>query len=448
MVKIRQKSLYICQQCGYESAKWLGKCPECNSWSSFQEEIRREKKDQNNRFRQPLQASPLLKGDEQPPPRMQTGLPELDRTLGGGVIPGVVVMIGGDPGIGKSTLMLQMLDTFSYQKPSLYISGEESKSQVQLRARRLGLTSENILFAVETNLQNLLSLMDQTGPGLVIIDSIQTIGSDEIESIPGNVSQLRTCTAALMRYAKESGTPLFLIGHVTKEGSIAGPRVLEHMVDTVLYFEGDQQYDYRILRSTKNRFGPVNEIGLFQMTGDGLKAIKNPSQLFLDSSDNPMSGNAVVAVMEGNRPFLVQVQALVTKTQFGMPQRTASGIDQRRMNLLLAVLEKRFRKPFGFHDVFIKVAGGLRLDEPAADLGICMALISSLEEILLPASHIYIGEVGLGGEIRGANRIDERIKEALKLGFSKIYIPKRITISRGFPSDIIVRINNLNAVIH
>jgi DNA repair protein RadA/Sms len=448
MVKIRQKSLYICQQCGYESAKWLGKCPECNSWSSFQEEIRREKKDQNNRFRQPLQASPLLKGDEQPPPRMQTGLPELDRTLGGGVIPGVVVMIGGDPGIGKSTLMLQMLDTFSYQKPSLYISGEESKSQVQLRARRLGLTSENILFAVETNLQNLLSLMDQTGPGLVIIDSIQTIGSDEIESIPGNVSQLRTCTAALMRYAKESGTPLFLIGHVTKEGSIAGPRVLEHMVDTVLYFEGDQQYDYRILRSTKNRFGPVNEIGLFQMTGDGLKAIKNPSQLFLDSSDNPMSGNAVVAVMEGNRPFLVQVQALVTKTQFGMPQRTASGIDQRRMNLLLAVLEKRFRKPFGFHDVFIKVAGGLRLDEPAADLGICMALISSLEEILLPASHIYIGEVGLGGEIRGANRIDERIKEALKLGFSKIYIPKRITISRGFPSDVIVRINNLNAVIH
>lgn len=448
MVKIRQKSLYICQQCGYESAKWLGKCPECNSWSSFQEEIRREKKDQSNRFRQPLQASPLLKGDEQPPPRMQTGLPELDRTLGGGVIPGVVVMIGGDPGIGKSTLMLQMLDTFSYQKPSLYISGEESKSQVQLRARRLGLTSENILFAVETNLQNLLSLMDQTGPGLVIIDSIQTIGSDEIESIPGNVSQLRTCTAALMRYAKESGTPLFLIGHVTKEGSIAGPRVLEHMVDTVLYFEGDQQYDYRILRSTKNRFGPVNEIGLFQMTGDGLKAIKNPSQLFLDSSDNPMSGNAVVAVMEGNRPFLVQVQALVTKTQFGMPQRTASGIDQRRMNLLLAVLEKRFRKPFGFHDVFIKVAGGLRLDEPAADLGICMALISSLEEILLPASHIYIGEVGLGGEIRGANRIDERIKEALKLGFSKIYIPKRITISRDFPSDIIVRINNLNAVIH
>jgi len=448
MAKVRQKSFYICQQCGYESAKWLGKCPECNSWSSFQEEIRREKKSQNHPSRQAVQASPLLKGDEQPPPRMQTGVPELDRTLGGGVIPGVVVMIGGDPGIGKSTLMLQMLDTFDNPKPLLYISGEESKSQVQLRARRLGLKSENILFAVETNLQNLLILLDQTGPGLVIVDSIQTISSDEIESIPGNVSQLRTCTAALMRYAKESGVPLFLIGHVTKEGSIAGPRVLEHMVDTVLYFEGDQQYDYRILRSTKNRFGPVNEIGLFQMTGDGLQAIKNPSQLFLDGSDNHMSGNAVVAVMEGNRPFLVQVQALVTKTQFGMPQRTASGIDQRRMNLLLAVLEKRFRKPFGFHDVFIKVAGGLRLDEPAADLGICMALISSLEESLIPASHIYIGEVGLGGEIRGVSRIDERIKEAIKLGFSKIYIPKRAAISRDFSSDNIIRINNLNALIH
>jgi DNA repair protein RadA/Sms len=448
MGNVKEKSFHICQQCGYESAKWLGKCPECNSWGSFQEEIRREKKKRAVYSKIAVQASPLLEGDEAPPPRILTKISELDRTLGGGIIPGVVVMIGGDPGIGKSTLMLQMLDTFESSKPLLYISGEESKSQVQLRAKRLGLKSKNILFSVETNLQNLLALMTDLDPGLVIIDSIQTIGSDEIESIPGNVSQLRTCTAALMRYAKEAGVPFFLIGHVTKEGSIAGPRVLEHMVDTVLYFEGDQHYDYRILRSTKNRFGPVNEIGLFEMTSGGLQGVSNPSQMFLNNGGVDTSGNAVVAIMEGNRPFLVQVQALVTKTQFGMPQRTASGIDQRRMNLLLAVLEKRFRKPFGFHDVFIKVAGGLRLDEPTADLGICMALISSLEESILPASQIFIGEVGLGGEIRGVSRIDERIKEALKLGFSKIFIPNRVKISREFDNDKVRRVSNLNQLIH
>ena len=448
MVTKKQKSIHICQQCGFESAKWLGKCPECQSWSSFQEEVRLERKKRTVSRQNAPQVSPLLEGDEKPPARILSHIPELDRTLGGGVIPGVVVMIGGDPGIGKSTLMLQMLDTFKSEKPLLYISGEESKSQVQLRARRLGLQSKNILFSVETNLQNLLIMLAEQDPGLAIIDSIQTIGSDEIDSIPGNVSQLRTCTAALMRFAKEAGVPLFLVGHVTKEGSIAGPRVLEHMVDTVLYFEGDLQYDYRILRSTKNRFGPVNEIGLFEMTGDGLQGVTNPSQVFLDNNGSDTSGNAIVAVMEGNRPFLVQVQALVTKTQFGTPQRTASGIDQRRMNLLLAVLEKRFRKPFGFQDVFIKVAGGLRLNEPTADLGICMALISSLEETVLPSSHIYIGEVGLGGEIRGVSRIEERIKEALKLGFSRIYIPNRVKISANLNNDNLVRVANLSQLIH
>jgi DNA repair protein RadA/Sms len=447
MVKVKHKSLYVCQQCGYETPKWLGKCPDCEQWSTFQEEIRQEVKKGVTVSKTAAQAIPLLSGDSEVLPRISTGIRELDRTLGGGVIPGVVVMIGGDPGIGKSTLMLQMLDKIDSHEDQLYISGEESKSQVHLRARRLGLSRQNILFSVETSLQRLLTLLEQTKPAAVVIDSIQTLNSEEIDSIPGNVSQLRTCTAALMRFAKEVSVPVFLIGHVTKEGSIAGPRVLEHMVDTVLYFEGDQQYDYRILRSTKNRFGPVNEIGLFQMTREGLEGVANPSEVFLSSGESKSSGNAVVAIMEGNRPFLVQVQALVTKTQFGMPQRTASGIDHRRMNLLLAVLEKRYRKPFGFHDVFIKIAGGLRIDEPAADLGVCMALVSSLEDKMLPEKSIYIGEVGLGGEIRGVNRIDERINEALKLGFEKVYIPKRVKVGGDFATSKLVKVGEIGDLV-
>jgi DNA repair protein RadA/Sms len=447
MVKVKQKTVYICQQCGYESPKWLGKCPDCENWSTFQEEIRQEMKKGVSLSRTAAKVSPLLSGEAEVLPRISTGIAELDRTLGGGVIPGVVVMIGGDPGIGKSTLMLQMLDKIDTKKDLLYVSGEESKSQVHLRANRLGLSGQNILFSVETSLQSLLTLLEHNKPAAVVIDSVQTLNSEEIDSIPGNVSHLRTCTAALLRFAKEADVPVFLIGHVTKEGSIAGPRVLEHMVDTVLYFEGDQQYDYRILRSTKNRFGPVNEIGLFQMTRKGLQGVANPSEVFLSTGDSQSSGNAVVAIMEGNRPFLVQVQALVTKTQFGMPQRTASGIDHRRMNLLLAVLEKRYRKPFGFNDVFIKIAGGLKIDEPAADLGVCMALVSSLEDILLPEKSIYIGEVGLGGEIRGVNRIDERINEALKLGFEKVIIPKQVKVGGDFTSTQLLRAGDLRELV-
>ena len=301
MVKSKQKSLYICQQCGYESAKWLGKCPECGNWSSFQEEVRHVDKKGSTSLPKISPATPLLKGDIRAAEALSTGIPELDRTLGGGVIPGMVVMVGGDPGIGKSTLMLQMLDKIKSTKNLLYISGEESRSQVRLRADRLGIESPNLLFSAETNLHSLMAIITETDPEVVIIDSIQTIGSDEIDSIPGNVSQLRNCTAALMRQAKESGVPVFLIGHVTKDGSIAGPRVLEHMVDTVLYFEGDREYDFRILRSTKNRFGPVNEIGLFQMTGDGLQGIINPSQIFLSKQDEQTSGNAVVCCYGGEQ---------------------------------------------------------------------------------------------------------------------------------------------------
>lgn len=447
MAKTKQKSIYVCQQCGYESVKWLGKCPDCQSWSSFQEEIRQESKKGTIISRQTISAEPLFSGKIESLPRISAGIIELNRTMGGGIVPGMVVLIGGDPGIGKSTLMLQMLDRVESDKDLLYISGEESRNQVLMRAKRLGLSRKNILFSSETGLFNLLSMLEQSEPGLVIIDSVQTLNNEEIDSIPGNVSQLRTCTGVLMRYAKETNVPVFLVGHVTKEGSIAGPRVLEHMVDTVLYFEGDQQYDYRILRSTKNRFGPVNEIGLFEMTQGGLQGIANPSDIFLNNGGERSSGNAVVAVMEGNRPFLVQVQALVTKTQFGTPQRTASGIDHRRMNLLLAVLEKRYKKPYGFHDVFIKVAGGLRIDEPSADLGICMALLSSLGEKILPEGSVYIGEVGLGGELRGVNRIDERINEAVKLGFSKIYIPKKIKVAGNFDHSNIVRIASLKDLI-
>jgi DNA repair protein RadA/Sms len=410
---------YICQQCGYKSAKWLGKCPECESWDSFQEEVPVKIKP----LRRVSKAEPLLDNADRSVSRLKTNMAELDRTLGGGIVPGAVILIGGDPGIGKSTLMIQVLDAVQGEGSLLYISGEESINQVYDRARRLDVNKKNILYSNETNLENILSLFKDTKPQLIVIDSIQTLYSEEIDSIPGNVSQLRLCTAELLKYAKNDNVPVFLIGHVTKDGAIAGPKVLEHMVDTVIYFEGDNKYDYRILRSVKNRFGPVNEIGLFQMTGRGLIAIKNPSEIFLMDSEQQKSGDAVVTIMEGNRPFLVQVQALVTRTQFGMPQRTATGIDHRRMNLLLAVLEKRCARPFGFHDVFLKTGGGLRIDEPATDLGICMALISSIDDKPLPAGTVYIGEVGLGGEIRAVSRLEDRIKEAQKFGLKSIIIP-------------------------
>jgi DNA repair protein RadA/Sms len=426
----KQKSVYICQNCGYESAKWLGKCPECGNWSSFEQEVRKTEVKKSPALKKSDKLVKLLETPAESQQRFSSGIDELDRTLGGGIVPGSVIMIGGDPGIGKSTLMLQMLNEITSLSTSLYISGEESDSQVNLRARRLNIKNDHILFSSETSLQNLLQDFDTVKPQLIIIDSIQTIYHEQIDSIPGNISQLRTCTSELLRYAKSNNVPIVLIGHVTKEGSIAGPKVLEHMVDTVLYFEGDNHYDYRILRSVKNRFGPVNEIGLFRMSEEGLLGVKNPSEIFLSANYPPQSGNAIVAVMEGNRSFLVQIQALVTKTQFGLPQRTATGIDHRRMNLLLAVLEKRCAKPFGFYDVFVKVAGGLRVDEPAADLGICMALLSSFDDRILPVGTVYIGEVGLGGEIRNVRRLTDRIMEAHKLGFQTIVVP-RLTKSTG-----------------
>jgi len=407
-MKNKSKTIFVCQQCGYTAAKWLGKCPDCESWSSFQEEVQSVKDLRKKSGNSSIKATPLFSGKIEEYRREPSNYKEFDRTIGGGMVPGSAILIGGDPGIGKSTLMLQLMNGINENKISLYVSGEESHNQILMRANRIGATNKGIHFSNETNVENLLNLFSNLKPDIIIIDSIQTLYSNEIDSIPGNISQLRMCANELLRYTKENGITLFLIGHVTKEGSIAGPKVLEHMVDTVLYFEGDNQYDYRILRSVKNRFGPVNEIGLFRMSELGLETVSNPSELFLENANHQNSGNAVTALLEGNRTILIQVQALVTKTQFGNPQRTATGIDHRRMNLLLAVLEKRCGKPFAFYDVFLKAAGGLRIDEPAADLGICMALISSFEDKPLPAGTVYIGEVGLNGEIRNVNRLVDR----------------------------------------
>lgn len=423
MIK-KSKTIFICSACGYESLRWLGKCTECGTWDSFEEQVQIKRTEKSKSSATVGDLIPLNSTNVSDADRTATKLDELNRVLGGGIVTGSVVMIGGDPGIGKSTLMLQMLNRLPEKSKKIYISGEESFNQISQRARRLSIDGGDIFFLNDTNLENVIAMLEKHQPRFVIIDSIQTLASEMIDGIPGNTSQLRYCTAKLVQTAKQNQISIFLVGHVTKDGAIAGPKILEHVVDTVLYFEGDSQSDYRILRTTKNRFGAINEIALFRMGSNGLIAVSNPSELFLNMDQDDRQGTAVVTVLEGNRPMLVEVQALVTKTQFGLPQRTATGIDHRRMNLLLAVLEKKCSKPFSFYDVFIKTAAGLRLDEPAADLGICMALVSSLEDKSMDKHTIYIGEVGLGGELRTVQRIGERLKEAERLGFTKAVIPK------------------------
>ncbi len=420
----KNKSFFVCNTCGYQSLRWLGKCPECSTWGSLEEQIIKKQSAHSAAGQSAAKLIPLNEEQNFSEKRIPTGIDELNRVLGGGIVTGSIVMVGGDPGIGKSTIMLQMLDKMKDVDKKVYISGEESLSQIQQRARRLQITGQNIFFVNDTNLETILAALEKEKPGVVVIDSIQTIASENIDGIPGNSSQLRYCTAHLVQAAKQNQISIFLVGHVTKDGAIAGPKILEHIVDTVLYFEGDNQVDYRILRSVKNRFGAVNEIALFQMEKNGLIPVANPSEIFLNTDQNDRQGTAVVAVMEGNRPMLVEVQALVAKTQFGIPQRTATGIEHRRMNLLLAVLEKKCTKPFSFYDVFLKTADGLKLDEPATDLGICMALISSMDELILANTTVYIGEVGLNGELRPVSRLQERINEAVKLGFKRIVIPK------------------------
>jgi DNA repair protein RadA/Sms len=423
------KTAFFCQQCGYESAKWNGRCPSCGQWNTFVEEkIQKDIPLRNNNWKQEEQSasnnivnlSEVTANEEE---RLLTPDAELNRVLGGGIVPGSLVLVGGEPGIGKSTLFLQNALLLS-NITTLYISGEESAQQIKMRADRLKIKNDLFYLLTETSTQTIFQEIKKLRPQLVIIDSIQTLQSPFIEAAPGSVSQIRETAAEMQRFAKETHTPVFLIGHITKDGAIAGPKILEHMVDTVLQFEGDQHYAYRILRTIKNRFGSTAELGIYEMTGEGLRQVTNPSEILISQREDQLSGVAIASTMEGMRPMLVEVQALVTQSVYGTPQRTASGFDLRRLQLLLAVLEKRGGFHFGVKDVFLNIAGGIRVEDPAIDLAVLCALLSSYEDTAVASKICFAGEVGLSGEIRAVNRIEQRIAEAEKLGFDKIFISR------------------------
>lgn len=421
----KTKTRFVCQSCGYESARWLGKCPECEGWSTLVEEMVRERESENHDFiRRSGETKPSLIGDVtiDGEERLSTGIVEFDRVLGGGVVRGSLVLIGGDPGIGKSTLMLQM--AFRTGTKVLYVSGEESLKQIRVRADRLGVTRDQLFLFTETNLNRILDAVKQVNPDIVVVDSIQTVYREEITSAPGSVSQVRESAAALMVTAKETGFSVFLVGHITKSGMIAGPKVLEHMVDTVLQFEGDRHHLFRILRATKNRFGSTNEIGIFEMHDAGLKEVANPSEIFLSEKHDGASGSVVTATVEGTRPLLVEIQALVSPTNYGIPQRTTSGFDGRRLQLLLAIAEKRAGLRLGAHDVFLNIAGGVKVDEPAVDLAVLMAIASSYFDQPVETKMVVVGEAGLGGEVRTVGKAEIRLREAEKLGFEQAMIPR------------------------
>jgi DNA repair protein RadA/Sms len=421
MSKVRWQ--YVCQSCGYASPKWLGRCPSCDAWNTFVEDAVGAEPP-GRREGPPAVPVPVTEVSPAGPSRVSTGVAELDRVLGGGLVPGSVVLIGGDPGIGKSTLLLRACQRLAEAgRTVLYVSAEESPAQVKLRADRLGVAEPRVLLLAETDLDAVLSACERVGPEAVVVDSIQTVGRRDVPSSPGSVAQVRECTAALVRLAKGQGVAVLIVGHVTKEGQLAGPRVLEHMVDTVLYFEGDHHHAYRILRATKNRFGSTNEIGVFEMTAGGLREVANPSAAFLSGRAADAPGSVVVAAVEGTRPLLVEVQALVTPTVFGTPRRTASGVDYNRLVVLLAVLEKRVGLHLSGHDVYASAAGGVTLDDPAADLGIAGAVASSLRNRPAEPATVAIGEVGLAGEVRAVPQLDVRVQEAARLGFSRCLVP-------------------------
>ncbi|MBT9392148.1 DNA repair protein RadA [Hymenobacter sp. NST-14] len=426
------KTLYFCQNCGAQSAKWIGRCPSCGEWNTYVEEVV-EKSDPNtaanawkasssvgttSKAAKPKPLGDILYEEES---RLNTHDDELNRVLGGGLVPGSLVLIGGEPGIGKSTLMLQIAMQLSGLR-ILYVSGEESEQQIKMRAERLGRQHQGLYILTETNTQNIFRQIDQLQPNVVVVDSIQTLHSTLVESGAGSVSQVRECTTELLKYAKETGVPVLLIGHITKDGSIAGPKILEHMVDTVLQFEGDRHLTYRILRTIKNRFGSTAELGIYEMQGAGLRQVSNPSEILLSQRTEVLSGLAIGATLEGNRPLLVEVQALVTPATYGTPQRSATGFDGKRLQMLLAVLEKRSGLRLGQHDVFLNIAGGLRLEDPALDLAVCAAVVSSLNDVPIRGEICLAAEVGLSGEIRAVSRLDQRLSEAEKLGFAEMYI--------------------------
>ena len=425
----KAKTSFFCQSCGHSAPKWLGKCPSCGEWNTFVEEL----VEASNHPAEVWKTKGSPKSAAKPKllnevsfenqPKLTCSDPEFNRVLGGGIVPGSLVLIGGEPGIGKSTLLLQVALSLT-QTRVLYVTGEESEQQIKLRADRLASKSDSLYILTETNTQAIFRHLVELDPELIIVDSIQTLFSDQIESGPGSVSQIRECALELMRFAKESGTPIFLVGHITKEGSIAGPKVLEHLVDTVLQFEGDRHMIYRILRTTKNRFGSTSELGIYEMLGSGLRPVTNPSEILLSQRDEPSSGIAIGTLMEGNRPLLVEIQSLVSASSYGNAQRTANGYDGKRLSMLIAVLEKRGGYKLATQDVFLNITGGIRVDDPALDLATCMSLVSSYEDKILDSSICFAAEVGLGGELRSVTRIDQRIAEAEKLGFKEIWISK------------------------
>ncbi|MBS4981082.1 MAG: DNA repair protein RadA [Lachnospiraceae bacterium] len=422
-----KKSIFFCQNCGHEESKWLGQCPMCREWNTFVEEKVTASGNQKAVLASVKEVEIISLNDVETEheERICTKIGELDRVLGGGIVPGSLILVGGDPGIGKSTLLLQVCRALGEdQKKILYISGEESLRQIKLRAKRMGEFSETVLLLSETNLETIRGVLESRRPEIVIIDSIQTMYSESVGSAPGSVSQVRESTNVFMQLAKGLGISIFIVGHVTKEGTVAGPRVLEHMVDTVLYFEGDRHASYRILRGVKNRFGSTNEIGVFEMRQDGLKEVENPSEYMLEGRPENASGSVVACSMEGTRPILIEIQALVCPTNFGMPRRTAAGTDYNRVNLLMAVLEKRIGLPLSNHDAYVNIAGGIKMNEPAVDLGIVMAIVSSYKNRPLDEKTIVFGEVGLSGEVRAVNMPEQRVSEAKKLGFTTCILPE------------------------
>ncbi|HRE38329.1 MAG TPA: DNA repair protein RadA [Chitinophagaceae bacterium] len=424
------KTAFFCQNCGYESVKWVGQCPSCGQWNTFVEELVQKENgkkaddwkgyNEEKRNSKTISLNEVKSSEEK---RLPTADTELNRVLGGGIVPGSLVLVAGEPGIGKSTLFLQN-GLWLKDVTVLYISGEESEQQIKMRADRIGLKNDNFYLLTETSTQIIFQEIKKLKPQLVIVDSIQTLQTSFIDSSPGSVSQIRECAAEFQRFAKETNTPVFLIGHITKDGSIAGPKILEHMVDTVLQFEGDRHYAYRILRTLKNRFGSTAELGIYEMTDKGMRGVLNPSEILITQKEDQLSGIAIAATIEGMRPLLIEVQALVTQSVYGTPQRTVSGFDLRRLQLLLAVLEKRGGFHFGMKDVFLNIAGGIKVEDPSIDLAVLCALLSSYEDVPLPNSICFAGEVGLSGEIRAVNRIEQRIAEAEKLGFEKIIVSK------------------------
>lgn len=424
----KEKNIYVCSNCGYESPKWIGKCPGCEGWGTLEETVvkevsdkqqKRAGKEKTNAVAEKLSQVTTANYD-----RFSSGSREFDSVLGGGIVPASIVLCGGDPGIGKSTLLLQVCDFAAKSKKVLYISAEESTRQIKLRADRLNCQSDNILVCAETDIDEICSLLSVEKPDVAIVDSVQTVYAPYLSSAPGTVTQVRECASRLMRVAKDNGTTVFVVGHVTKEGTLAGPKVLEHIVDTVMYFEGEKNSSFRVLRTNKNRFGSTNEIGVFEMTEDGMQDVENPSELFLGQRENPVPGTATVCSLEGTRPLMIEIQALCGATSFGNPRRVASGVDYNRMVMLLAVLEKRLGYSMYNQDVYINVAGGLKIDEPACDMAILASVCSAYKNIPLSADTVFLGEVGLTGELRAISCCQQRIDEMIKLGFKKVILPK------------------------